>query len=190
MKYRALVILGWLVAAGAQATTIDFAEFGSEQGLGAIQSKGYTLTAVGTGNMPPDYAFFGSPTDTFYAYCPDCFMTLENTAGDPFSLFSVDLQMVPPSEEVTISITGILAGGGTISTSYTQDPNVTGFTTVTFGSAWQNLSLDSVVFGTGFSPFGHALDNIVVSTVPVPAAVWMFGSALLGLAGWRRKRVS
>jgi hypothetical protein len=31
------------------------------------------------------------------------------------------------------------------------------------------------------------IDNIVVSAVPIPAAVWLFGSALAGL-GWMRRR--
>ena len=32
--------------------------------------------------------------------------------------------------------------------------------------------------------------NIAVSAVPVPAAAWLFGSALVGLAGVKRKRPS
>ncbi|MEH6591279.1 MAG: VPLPA-CTERM sorting domain-containing protein [Halioglobus sp.] len=32
------------------------------------------------------------------------------------------------------------------------------------------------------------LDNVAVSQVPVPAAAWLFGSALIGLAGIKRKR--
>ena len=32
--------------------------------------------------------------------------------------------------------------------------------------------------------------NVSVSSVPVPAAVWLFGSALLGLTGLKRKSTS
>jgi hypothetical protein len=43
------------------------------------------------------------------------------------------------------------------------------------------------------APFSGASDTFTVSPVPVPAAVWLFGSALLGLAGFgrhsRRKQV-
>jgi PEP-CTERM motif len=36
--------------------------------------------------------------------------------------------------------------------------------------------------------FTHGLfDNIRISTVPVPGAVWLFGSGLFGLVGFRRK---
>ena len=34
---------------------------------------------------------------------------------------------------------------------------------------------------------GILLDNVSVSAVPVPAAVWLFGSALAGL-GWMRRK--
>jgi len=36
----------------------------------------------------------------------------------------------------------------------------------------------------------HQFDNIVASIVPVPPAVWLFGSALIGLAGLRRSRLT
>jgi len=48
---------------------------------------------------------------------------------------------------------------------------------------------------TSLDPFGdttgNLLDDISVSPVPVPAAVWLFGTALLGLVGFsRRKKVA
>ncbi|MCC6715767.1 MAG: choice-of-anchor C family protein [Gammaproteobacteria bacterium] len=36
--------------------------------------------------------------------------------------------------------------------------------------------------------FGPALDNVAVNAVPVPAAVWLLGSALLGLGMIRRRK--
>ncbi|MDJ0928233.1 MAG: VPLPA-CTERM sorting domain-containing protein [Gammaproteobacteria bacterium] len=41
--------------------------------------------------------------------------------------------------------------------------------------------LDIVLFGSG------AIDNIRFTVIPVPAAAWFFGSALLGLMGFRRR---
>lgn len=35
---------------------------------------------------------------------------------------------------------------------------------------------------------GMILDDVMVSAVPVPAAAWFLGSALMGLAAYRRKR--
>jgi hypothetical protein len=56
------------------------------------------------------------------------------------------------------------------------------------------LLYDDVMYGTSFYSLRFAttgaqafVDNIVVSTVPIPAAVWLFGSALAGL-GWIRRK--
>ena len=35
---------------------------------------------------------------------------------------------------------------------------------------------------------GMVYDNLEVTSVPVPAAAWLMGSALLGLAGMKRAR--
>ena len=52
-----------------------------------------------------------------------------------------------------------------------------------------------ILTGTGFTdwanyggntPFSGMSDTFAVSPIPVPAAVWLFGSALLGLAGFGR----
>ena len=56
---------------------------------------------------------------------------------------------------------------------------------------WLNLqSLELSSFGGGaFSVYEVQMDNIVVSgVVPIPAAVWLFGSALAGLGWIRRQR--
>lgn len=55
---------------------------------------------------------------------------------------------------------------------------------------------DQVLFAQGISGVGRidvylggsgAVDNLVYSVVPVPAAVWLFGSALLGFIGFSRR---
>lgn len=55
---------------------------------------------------------------------------------------------------------------------------------------------DSNLFITSFfntSPSNQPINNIIyrgaeVSVVPIPAAVWLFGSGLVGLFGWSRRR--
>ena len=56
-----------------------------------------------------------------------------------------------------------------------------------------NLNLD-IVDANGAPISGIGFDNVQLSLspVPVPAAIWLFGSALLGLSGFnmRRKRAA
>jgi hypothetical protein len=53
---------------------------------------------------------------------------------------------------------------------------------------WWNLG--NCVADEGDAPYAQVDYTYEVSSVPVPAAVWLFGSALLGLAGVaRRKKV-
>jgi hypothetical protein len=55
---------------------------------------------------------------------------------------------------------------------------------------------DQVLFGQGLMGIGRievymggsgAIDNLVYNVVPVPAAIWLFGTALLGFIGFSRR---
>ncbi len=80
------------------------------------------------------------------------------------------------------TIWGGISGGGSISTNDVNDLGT---------GDWLNLSFAEVFGGTQSNPpitYGLDVDNIVVgAAVPVPAAVWLFGSALVGL-GWVRRK--
>jgi hypothetical protein len=55
--------------------------------------------------------------------------------------------------------------------------------TTVYDDVMYGSSFDSVRFAaTGAAAF---VDNVLISTVPIPAAVWLFGSTLAGL-GWLR----
>ena len=58
------------------------------------------------------------------------------------------------------------------------------FQTITFDPAWANLERLEM-FNDGSAVL--SLDNIAINVVPIPAAVWLFGSALAGL-GWLRRK--
>ena len=55
----------------------------------------------------------------------------------------------------------------------------------TFNSSWSGLSSVNVQ-ASGPGGWDPAIDNIRVSAVPVPAAVWLFASGL-GLLGWMKR---
>jgi len=113
------------------------------------------------------------------------------TASEPqaFDFLSIDLLVYYPNlgsgTNDVVTITGTYAGGGQVSMDL--DVYDTGFATYSFDSSWSNLS--SVVFGASLLGSAISMDNMVVASrpVPVPAAVWLFGSALAGL-GWMRRK--
>ncbi len=82
----------------------------------------------------------------------------------------------------TFTLTGNINGGGTITETFTFLDRGQ-WDLYTLSSEWQNL--DSVDF---LATTTHLhFDNISVSQVPVPAAVWLFGSGLMGLLGMKKK---
>jgi len=50
------------------------------------------------------------------------------------------------------------------------------------GTPWDSF------YGQSFTSFGYAVTTFGTTVVPVPAAVWLFGSGLLGLVGIARRR--
>ena len=111
--------------------------------------------------------------------------SLTASGGGAFDLTSIDLAEVDPGM-ATVKFIGHLLSGGTVNQSFTLDGIFTtgsGFETFVF-NGFNNIT--SLVWSNN-NPF-HQFDNIVVSSVPVPAAIWLFGSGLLGLFAVSRRR--
>ena len=87
------------------------------------------------------------------------------------------------------TITGYLSGGGVVTQSIFNAAGTSQL--LSFDQTWTDLtSVDIVIEGTigGRAPFDtFAIDNVSLQAVPLPAAVWLFGSALAGL-GWLRRK--
>jgi len=116
-------------------------------------------------------------------------ITLSRADGHAFTLSSIDLSVLhPQGVSPSVVFTGVLAGGGTVTQTFT--PTVFGFRTFVFNSAFTNLT--SVTWHQGTDDFNaHQFDNIVVSSVPEPISIFLFGSGLVGITAnlSRRKRV-
>jgi len=118
-------------------------------------------------------------------YGPEVFFTLERTDDTAFALYSVDFVEFGIG---TSSIIGYTADGRTI----TNNADYFFYEYVDFGTAdWLNITgAQFLVRGDGFTESGQVyaeIDNLVVgAAVPIPAAVWLFGSAL-GLLGWANR---
>ena len=129
-----------------------------------------------------------STTSDFFAFCTcSTGFSLARADGTSFSLQQFDVGF-GSSLSANMQVIGTKVDNSTVTYElsnyfpdqwFTASPQLLGFS-----------NLKSVSFvGTG--PISIALDNIVVTQVPVPAAAWLFGSALAGLglqAGRRAKR--
>ena len=177
-------------AANAAPVTIDFQD-GYNQVNGAIDvPQGFTfespnfmvVNTSGNGNSVIATGESGYPPDL----TP---LLMRQSSGLAFSLVSADIDFCSFTFSCSAgpsTITGYDSSGQIVAQQTT--PGVFGtWTTVTFDDAWSNVH--AVTFSLNVSQVGTigvALDNIVVDVVPIPAAVWLFGSALLGL-GWLRR---
>jgi hypothetical protein len=191
MRYALGVIL-LLVVGSSQAApvTIDFEEFVFPEDtltlVESLESKSYTFQAIAPG---ANFATLGFPVgNNVVGTCsggPSCGLTLTHSINPTFSIQSFDYYVNDISLGDCcipyLEITGYLEGGGELS-QLLYWTGATQLSTHYFSSEWSNL----VAFeATGTS---GAYDNFVVTSVPVPAAVWLFGSALAGLGWLRRNR--
>jgi len=183
------MFLGWSVQAAA--VTIDFEEFSVGQ-LGPIQSQGYSVGATGSGGpyctditchsgaivAGKRFGITGAEVPSVEGVDMD--IGFSRIDGSSFALYSVDLGGVWSSSS---EIAGWLPGGGIIMGTVTD-----------LGTGdWLNIKQAAVHAGTvgyccGIELYGD-IDNIVVgAAVPIPAAVWLFGSGLTALGFVRRRK--
>ncbi|MGI9317872.1 MAG: hypothetical protein ACR2QW_11095 [bacterium] len=180
-------------------------------------TKGFTITGerpnstyfAGGVAVPDSDALGGDPGNLSMVFAGtyqalDCYhpcgfaqqFSISQDSGASFDLLSLDVALVGavPCDiycggiRDTLFVSGYLSGGGIISQSYSIGDN---WETLTFGSGWtdlETLKIYTQAQGTLFDSYN--MDNIVLTAVPIPAAVWLFGSALTGLGWLRRKQTT
>ncbi|MDB4308248.1 VPLPA-CTERM sorting domain-containing protein [Gammaproteobacteria bacterium] len=197
------ILLTCLFSSAVLASTvlIDFEEFSIGDGpvsdTNWLESSGYEFNGNGFPGPIPDGIFpevfigdngtnaFGLSStfpgqDGYNAYV---YVSMRKADGGAFAINSMDLllqSLGSPLSSGSTGIYGTLAGGGAADLS------------VAIGTGdWLNLqhvTFEASGDNSGQSGFtGVEIDNVNVSAVPVPAAVWLFGSALAGL-GWLRRK--
>ena len=127
-----------------------------------------------------------------FGWCGECasmYIVVLRDDESPFNLLSFDATDLLFTDQSgftagDLHIEGFFADGGSV--GITIDLSAT-WTTYNLPSSFSNL--DGVgFFATPDEVRDLAIDNIVVSAVPVPAAVWLFGSGLLGVIAVARRR--
>jgi hypothetical protein len=197
MKMRLLttsILFFLFTSAGASTVTVDFESVATGNPPATFTTQGYTFNIAGSGGISIITPVAGNETGNVFTFCGGCVnpieFSMESANGDLFSLHSFDFGFydAPGADERPLTVVGRYADNSEISATY--DANWGFLETINLGPGWENLaavifSVDATDFNTGFEISGY--DNIVVTAVPIPAAVWLFGSALAGL-GWLRRK--
>jgi hypothetical protein len=195
--FAILLPLASLIFGGvANAVTIDFDDIDATYfGLSTYQEDGFTLnsnvpdgTIIDVNNVVRgNLGIFGGGTDSQTMVWGEngtiSTISVTNDAATPFYLLALDASSMGNASG-QLTLTGTLSGGGTVQQVLNLNSALTTFNI----TGMNNLSGLDISFdgATYFAPFD--LDNVQMSIVPIPAAIWMLGSALIGLAGWARRR--
>jgi hypothetical protein len=189
-----LLMVGGVAQAGV--VTIDFDDtLPTYFGLSTYQEDGFTLTSnvpdgtlidvnnVVRGNL----GIFSGGTDSQSLFWgengTESTVSLAADNADIFELLSLDVSSLG-NLAGQLTLTGSLSGGGTVQQVLNLDSALTTYNITGMGGlAGLDISFDGASY---FAPFD--LDNVQLSVVPVPAAVWLFSSALFGMFGWARRR--
>ncbi|MCB1759862.1 MAG: hypothetical protein KDI68_08815 [Gammaproteobacteria bacterium] len=84
----------------------------------------------------------------------------------------------------TMNITDMVFDGNVLTYDLTEVVNPGGFGSLAFVFASMDGAISGIPDGSISRPFDL---NVTVSAVPIPAAVWLMGSAVLGLIGFGRR---
>lgn len=177
--------------ATAHATTIDFNEFAGLPHAAPLGSSfttqgynfSYDATEISAGTDFIVLQDFNGNTGTSVAPCPWCTVTLSAADNSLFDISTVDILVT----EATSTFIGYYSGGGTTQVIFNKPQGSLGWSTFSFDTSWTNL--ERIEISSPSLAFGNQLDNFVMTTptaVPIPAAVWLFGSGL-GLLGWLQR---
>lgn len=186
--------MGFALSASANVMTFDSLAHADADAVDAgltYAEDGFQVATTGLG-----FGSWGTQSD-FYAGSTGLFnnndsgvTVLSKVGGGAFSLSSIMLAdeffYAGYTPSVSVTFDGLTAAGTHVFQSFTlaSVDGVLNTQTFTFGSEFSNLVAVSWANDADF----HQFDNINVSPVPAPAAIFLMGSSLLGLFGYRGKR--
>nr|WP_319393671.1 hypothetical protein [uncultured Desulfobacter sp.] len=192
-----LVLSVCLFAPAAGAVVIDFenlAHDGDDTGdyFSTYTEDGFILNSYYDNELSEDLTVFGTATGNAYAgstmlmndgWDPLTVLTAKNGATFTLNAISLCELSIANTESYTITFTGVLSDGNTVTQNLTLDGTF-GIATYSFGSNFTDLV--SVNWDAG--DYGVQFDNINASSspVPVPSAVLLMFSGFICLAGLKR----
>jgi hypothetical protein len=190
-----------LSVSSVNAITIDFESLSLPNNSVNLVVSPYVednFQFIAEGGTAPVFATFGtghanfSGSTALFNTVPSP-ITLTEVGGEIFNLFSIDLSEFAMAA-ATITFTGYSSGLPVATDMWSLNGDSANLPeTFLFNSLFANV--DQVTWNQ-VSPF-HQFDNLVInpsvvpsppSAVPIPATVWLFGTALIGLIGFGKRR--
>ena len=162
-------------SAGQLLADVSFTASGVTGGGGSVSPS--SASYINVGDCTPNGGCVGARTSAGAQNLP---WTLTNTSGSNYHFTGVGHPaaaglIIGPSATANASINGAV-----------HNPYIDG--TATFVLALAGVTGSTVISNVSFS-FGTGEENSAPGVpVPIPAAVWLFGSGLLGLIGIARRK--
>lgn len=197
-----ILVIGALSVMGLSSANAVVMDFNSLDGDGEANSAGianrgllYTENGFRLDQLSvsdsfgsihsPSYRFTGSAS--FYNSVQNGITRLTRVDGGAFDLNSIDLDSLNIPVSVSVTFSGELNGGGTVTQSFTTDNLFPDMETFTFDSTFSNLLNVTWLQDPEYLLYHH-FDNIVVGPVPEPTAMALIGLGLGGIIAMRRRR--
>ncbi len=190
------IVLFWSMS--ASATLIGFEGVaplgGIVQDLNIYSESGYdfvtnTDLASNTKNfrvMSNNFSGVASTTgDHGFIQAPHNIISITNSSSTLFSIQSLDAGILFSGLRGTLDVVGNLSNGNTVNTALTVINNGL-FQNFVFDNTWTNLQ--SIDFTLSENSNFLGIDNVQLTTVPLPAAFWLLATGLLGLTGISKRK--
>ena len=185
--FHILGILVFLWSTSAQAFMLSFAPSSQDVELGNTASA--DLVISGLGDMAPDSL---GAFDLDVIFDPTLLAFNSVTFGDQLDLFG--LGSIAAVDSGVSGVVNLFELSLDLATDLDtlQLPTFSlatlTFDTLALGSSTLGISNAVLSDAWGFELFANVVDGAITTTIPVPAAAWLFGSSLIGLIGLAKRK--